>query len=85
MANIVDAVSFLWRVLVFIAFVGALRLALGLDLDRRFLVWALTILVIFGLLTLIGPLIDKACETEDRLWGSLARRLRRRPPRGRVG
>jgi hypothetical protein len=77
-------VSFLWRLAAFIGCMAILRLAIGLELDRRFLVWALTILFIFGILSIIGPLIDKACEAEDRFWGSIARRLRQRTTRRHV-
>ena len=79
-----DNVFWLRRALEIIALVAVLRLVFGLDLDGYFVSWALAILFLFGLLIVIAPLLDKACEAEDKFWGRLARRLRRRP-RDHVG
>ena len=77
---------YLERALEFIALVAVLRLVFGLDLDDHFVAWAFAILLISGVLAVVGPLLDKACEAEDRFWGSLARRVRHHRPtrRGRL-
>jgi hypothetical protein len=73
-------VFYLERALEFIALVAVLRLVFGFDLDGHFVAWAFAILLISGVLVAVGPLLDKACEAEDRFWGSLARRVRSRRP-----